>query len=200
MSDLNMFRGGSTPLAGLGADCACGPFPSTYPAPSRTAVHHPGQLFKLPGALNPAENDSVRCVLCAKAGTVADQTANIIGKKIGLIRVPPRHLLTHLYLKVVAANGAGLGFDVYIDRVNQETGALVAALGGPAPLTGQVVAAADFEAFAPVESPTQGLWSATDVVEIGVIVTAGPTAGTLCGWNGKIDLLANVQGFDYGRN
>ena len=215
MADINLFRGGSTPLASLGAECNCGPYPSTYPAPNRVAVHMRDQRFTVAASLAPAIDPNMECILCANAGTTEEQTANIIDKKMGLIRVPVKHLLSAIRMVLDPGNGAGASFDVYVDRVNPVTGAVVSAVTMPAAAAGNTLAAARDELYLIPSTvsvaasgnaetlavpSSAGVWSGDDVLEIGVKFTAGPTTGTLCTWDGRIDLVAKVDGFDYGKN
>lgn len=199
MADINLFRGGSTPLASIGGGCNCGPFPSTYPAPNRVATHMRDQHFTLAAQLSPSTEANVECVLCGLASTTTLQTANIIDKRIGLLRVPPRHLLTHINMVLVPGNGAGANFDVYAQRVNQTTGAVISQVTLPVAAAGNLMTAALDEMYA-VNAAGAGEWSGADVIEIGVEFNAGPTVGTVCTWTGSITLVAKVDGFDYGSN
>jgi hypothetical protein len=215
MAAINLFRGGSTPLAGMGADCACGPFPSTYPAPARVANHLRDQRFTMAAQLDPEVNPNIQCVLCDLAPDGTAQTANVINQKIGLLRVPAKHLLQAVRMILDPGNGVGATFTVYADRVNPTTGAVVSGITLPTEATGNTLAAARDEVyFLPTSTavaasgnaetlaiPTAGgIWTDNDVVELGVIFTAGPTTGTLCSWTGSITLVAKVDGFDYGAN
>ncbi len=199
MSDINLFRGGSTPMASLGGDCNCGPYPSTYPAPARVAVHMRDQRFTVAAELDPDTNPNIQCVLCDLAPTTLAQTAAVIDRKIGLLRVPAQHLLTAIRMVLRPGNGAGATFSVYADRVNPTTGAVVSSLTLPGAAAGNTLAAALDEMY-PISPTTGGEWTGADVIEVGVIFTAGPTTGTLCNWTGSVALIAKVDGFDYGHN
>jgi hypothetical protein len=193
---INLFRGGYTPAGSIGADCNCGPFPSQYPVGNRVAAHMRDQRFTLAASLNPTLHDNVRCVLCDLAGTTEAQTANVLNENIALMVIPPKHLFTGLRMVLDPGNGAGAAFTVYARRVNQATGVAGAAVTLPAEAEGNTLAAARDEFYA----LTTAAWSGDDAIEVGVVFTAAPTAGTLCTWTGSITLVAKVDGFDYGNN
>lgn len=207
---INLFRGGYMPAASVGADCNCGPFPSQYPVGDRVAAHMRDQRFTLAASLNPTAHPNVHCVLCDLASTPSDQTANVLNENIALLVVPPKHLLTAIRMVLDPGNGAGATFTVYARRVNQTTGVAGSAVTLPADATGNTLAAARDEVYFPVTvaasgdaetlSIPGGVWSGDDAIEIGVVFTAAPTAGTLCTWTGSINLIAKVDGFDYGSN
>jgi hypothetical protein len=199
MADINLFRGGPVSPASIGGGCNCGPFPGVYPAPNRVATHMRDQRFTLAAQLSPSTEANIECVLCGLASTAALQTANVIDKKIALIRVPPRHLLTAINMILTPGTGAGANFDVFAQRVNQQTGVVGAAVTLPAAAAGNVMTAALDELYV-VDAANGGAWSGADVIEIGVEFNAGPTVGTVCTWTGSITLVAKVDGFDFGSN
>lgn len=210
MADINLFRGGSGPDSSIGGACNCGPFPSTYPAPARVANHLRDQRFTMAAMLNPDKEANILCVMCSLADTAINQAANVIDKKIGLLRVPPKHMLEAIRMVLDPGNGTGATFSVYAQRVNPTTGVAGAAVTLPAAAAGNTLAAALDEVYtvatqalsgnAETIELAPGVWSGDDVIEIGVTFTAGPTTGTLCSWTGSITLVAKVDGFDYGSN
>jgi hypothetical protein len=206
MADINLFQGGQG--RAITSDCGCGPFPTQYPSPNRVAVHYKAQRFTLSDTLNPKVNTNKRCILCTNAPDAATQATNLIGKKIGILRIPPRHLTSALYLVADAgSNGAGLTFEVYCDVVNATTGAVIGPMGLPANLVGPHApvpgTGTGVEQFATVSPASDGWFTdSTSVLEVGVIVKTAPTPSaslaTMCQWDGHIDLIAKVDAFDYG--
>jgi hypothetical protein len=198
MGAINLFQGGSA--NGTSSDCGCGPYPSTYPAATKVAVHYKPQHFTLADQFNPGQNRNQRCLMEKLAGTAALQTAQVIGQKMALLRIPAKHLVTHLrHAAVPGSFGAGITYDAYADLVNPETGAVVSSVSLPAALAGNSLAAAidEFIALAPANG---GLYTGDSALEIGVTFLTGPTSGTLAGFDGVIGLVAKVDGFDFGRN
>ena len=149
MADLNLFHGGYGRAISSGNNA--GQFPSIYPSPTRMASHHRPMLFtvdnrfgpfrELPGqGGNPAVDYNQSYAVRATAPTLAAQTASLVGKTVGLIRVPTLHLLTSQFVHAHGGTyGAGMVFDVTINRMNAQTGALVAAVVAPAALLGLVM-------------------------------------------------------------
>lgn len=210
MADINLFRGGSTPLAGLGADCACGPYPSTYPVPNRVANHMREQVFTLAASLDPSQNVNIQCVLCSAGNTGED----ILNRKIGLMRIPPNHLASALRMVMKPGNGDGAAFTVYADLVDPVTGVVSSALTLPAGAAGNLMDGELNEFYPLGTSPVvlsgaaetvqvpnvRGFWSGNLAIEIGVTFTDIPTEVDLCNWTGSITLVAKVEGFDFGAN
>ena len=213
MADLNLMDGG------LGRDVTsannAGPYPTIYPAPTRVASHHKPQVFtvdkrfgpfrELSGnPLYPAVNHNQAYAVRATAPDLTTQTSALIGKKIGLQRIPARHLVTSMFVHAHGGTyGAGMTFDVFIDEVDSSTGALISSKTLPAALLGVVMgsAAVPTEAWAALSPTTGGLFTGSSTYEIGIKVLTVPAAsgswtGLVADLDGHINLLAKVEGFD----
>jgi hypothetical protein len=213
MADLNLFTGGYG--RSFGSDANAGQFPSIYPAPARVASHHKPHIFtlderfgpfvELPGVnSNPAVDYNQAFALRSIAPTVPLQTSGLIGKTLGIHRIPVNHLITSLFVHAHGGtNGAGLTYDIFINRVNPRTGALVATVTVPAALLGLTMPAADTAAdvWAGLAPELGGMFTGPDVFEIGVKILTVPAATAT--WSGlvadtdlHISVLAKVEAFD----
>ncbi len=201
MADFNLFQGGSG--RAISSDCGCGPFPSTYPSPARVAVHYKPQVFTLSDQFNLKVNTNKRCVICDAAETVAEQAANLTNKTVGILRIPPRHKVEDIRIVADAGtNGAGFQFQMYINAVDPVTGALVSTVTAPAAVAGAITLSAGVPVDLFTELPLNGRYTGATAWEIGITLKAFPSPSanitTMCQFDGHVDLVAKVHGYDYG--
>ena len=214
MADLNLFHGGYGRAISSGNNA--GQFPSIYPSPTRMASHHRPMLFtvdnrfgpfvELPGmGDNPAVDFNQAYAVRATAPNLTAQTASLVGKTVGLIRVPTLHLLTSQFVHAHGGTyGAGMVFDVTINRMNAQTGALVAAVVAPAALLGLVMPAAGaaLNVWAALTPADGGLFVADgECLEVGIKIVSVPApsgswSGLVADLDMHINLVSKVESFD----
>lgn len=201
VADFNLFQGGRGPA--ISSDCGCGNLPAQYPCPQRVAVHYKAQVFTLSDQFNLRVNSNKRCVICDAAETVAKQTANLTNKKVGILRVPPRHKVEDIRIVADAGvNGAGFQFQPYIDKVDPTTGAVLSSVTLPPGIAGPFTLTSGTLVDVFAELTAGSRYTGADAWEIGFKMLAFPSPAanitTMCQFDGHVDFVAKVQGYDYG--